>query len=458
MASTNTPAIFFESINSKILGCDFAILGEILAHAQRLQEEIEKKPGSLAFDEIIYCNLANPQTFGQPPITFFREVLALCDYPALLERKETHALFSSDSIERAREILGMIPGRTTGAYTCSQGVLELRRKVAEGIANRDGFPADPHDIFLTDGASSAVETITKLFIRSNKDAILCPVPQCSLYSASIYLKGGSIVPYYLCESEGWSLRILDVKKQTEEARAQGKNVRAMLVINPGNPSGQILSESNQWEIVEYCKKEGVVLLADEVYQDNVYASDKKFTSFKRIARKMGYQNHELSLVSINSSSNGFTGECGRRGGYMEIFGFKSEVKEQIYKVASINNLCPNLSGQIMASLAMNPPKDGDESYQSFTAEKESILSSFAQAAKMLEEAFNRLESVTCNKAEGGMYIFPRLHLPEKAIKAAEAEEMLPDTYYAFRLLYATGIVVVSGSEFGQVSLILNRDC
>lgn len=69
----------------------------------------------------------------------------------------------------------------------------------------------------------------------------------------------------------------------------------------------------------------------------------------------------------------------------------------------------------------------------------------------LEDAFNSLEGITCNRAEGAMYLFPRIQLPEKAIKAAEAEKTVPDAFYCRRLLNATGIVLVPGSGFGQVS-------
>ncbi|XP_074591047.1 alanine aminotransferase 2-like [Curcuma longa] len=99
---------------------------------------------------------------------------------------------------------------------------------------------------------------------------------------------------------------------------------------------------------------------------------------------------------------------------------------------------------------MNPLKVGDESYESFNAEKSGILSSLAQRAKALEDAFNSLEAVTCNKAEGAMYLFPRLHLPSKAIEAAKAVNAAPNAFYACRLLDATGIIVVLGSGFGQV--------
>jgi alanine transaminase len=70
--------------------------------------------------------------------------------------------------------------------------------------------------------------------------------------------------------------------------------------------------------------------------------------------------------------------------------------------------------------------------------------------QVLTDAMNKLEGVTCNKAEGAMYVFPRLHLPERAMKAAGAVGMLADVFYARRLLDSTGIVMVPGSGFGQV--------
>lgn len=449
MSSRKSSPVTLENINPKVIKCEYAVRGEIVMHAQRLQQELQAKPGTHPFDEILYCNIGNPQSLGQQPITFFREVLALCDHPAILDSDQTHALFSSDAIARAWQILDQIPGRATGAYSHSQGIKGLRDAIAAGIAARDGFPANADDIFITDGASPGVHMMMQLLLRSEEDGILCPIPQYPLYSASIALHGGTLVPYYLDEATGWGLEISDLKKQLEEARSKGIAVRALVVINPGNPTGQVLAEGNQREIVEFCKEEGLVLLADEVYQENVYVDDKKFNSFKKISRSIGYGEDDITLVSFQSVSKGYYGECGKRGGYMEVTGFCPEVREQIYKVASVN-LCSNITGQILASLIMNPPKVGDESFESFSAEKDGILKSLARRAKTLEDAFNSLEGITCNKTEGAMYLFPRLHLPQKAIKAAEAVKTAPDAFYARRLLETTGIVVVPGSGFGQV--------
>ncbi|XP_076889386.1 alanine aminotransferase 2-like [Bidens hawaiensis] len=454
-----TPPVTVDSLNPKVacillavksvLKCEYAVRGEIVSLAQKLQQDLQANPGDHPFQEILYCNIGNPQSLGQKPITFFREVLALCDHPALMDKKETNTLFSADSIKRALMILDQMPGRATGAYSHSQGIKGLRDTIAAGIEERDGFPADPNDIFLTDGASPGVHMMMQLLIRSDNDGILCPIPQYPLYSASIALHGGTLVRYYLDEATGWGLEISELKKQLEAARQNGITVRALVVINPGNPTGQVLAEENQRQIVEFCKKEGLVLLADEVYQENVYAPDKKFHSFKKVCRSMGYGDKDIPLVSFQSVSKGYHGECGKRGGYMEITGFDSDVRGQFYKVASVN-LCSNISGQILSSLVMGPPKVGDKSYDGYLSERDGILKSLARRAKTLEDAFNNLKGVTCNKAEGAMYLFPRIDLPKKAIKAAEDANKAPDAYYAIRLLNATGIVVVPGSGFGQV--------
>lgn len=241
----------------------------------------------------------------------------------------------------------------------------------------------------------------------------------------------------------------DLKKQLDSARSMGVFVRGLVVINPGNPTGHVLVEENQREIVDFCRNEDLVLLADEVYQENIYADEKGFHSFKKIARSMGYGEGDISLVSFHSVSNGYYGECGRRGGYMEVTGFNSDVKKQVYKVVSLSS-CSNISGQILMSLVMNPPQVGDESYASYQAERDGVLSSFARCAEAMVRSFNGLEGVTCSEAEGAVFVFPSVRLPKKAVAAAEASNTQPDAFYALRLLETTGIVVVPGSVFGQM--------
>ena len=96
-------------------------------------------------------------------------------------------------------------------------------------------------------------------------------------------------------------------------------------------------------------------------------------------------------------------------------------------------------------------EDRSKKSQDICACKDPVIIFFCHV-QALEDAFNSLEGVTCNKTEGAMYLFPRLHLPQKAIEAAKAAKAAPDAFYARHLLEATGIVVVPGSGFGQVSI------
>lgn len=232
-------------------------------------------------------------------------------------------------------------------------------------------PDPQEDIFLTDGASPAVHYCMKAFLRGKSDCILTPIPQYPLYSATISLYGGTLLPYYLDEPSGWALDSASLIDIVRSARADGKTVRALVVINPGNPTGQCLSRQNQEEVVRLCTEEQIILMADEVYQDNIYAESKNFQSFKKVASELGLLG-KFPLISFNSISKGAVGECGRRGGYMEVTGVPEEVREQLVKLASIN-LCPNVGGQMCTALVMDPPQAGDPSYDRYIQERQDIL-------------------------------------------------------------------------------------
>ena len=339
-----------------------------------------------------------------------------------------------------------IPGGT-GAYSVSKGLLVCREAVARFISSRDSCPADPEHIFLTDGASPGVHYLMKTLLRSSADAVLVPIPQYPLYSATIALYGGTLLPYHLQEASGWGLDCGALRDSVAAARRAGRCVRALCVINPGNPTGNCLTPANQADIVRLCADEQLVLLADEVYQDNVYAAGKSFTSFRKVAHSLGLLG-AFPLFSFHSISKGVTGECGRRGGSFEAVGCPPDVLEQLLKLASIG-LCPNVSGQIVTALVAQPPAPGEPSFERFSAERREILASLARRAATLVAALNRMEGVSCNEAEGALYAFPRITIPARAVAAAAAAGQLPDFFYCWRLLEATGVTVVPGSGFGQ---------
>ena len=141
-----------------------------------------------------------------------------------------------------------IPGGT-GAYSESKGALICREAVARFIGRRDGVACDPEDVFLTDGASPGVHYLMKALLRSKADCVLTPIPQYPLYSATITLYGGTLLPYYLDERRGWGLDVAALGAAVAAARGAGQRVRALCVINPGNPTGQCLSRRDQEDVL-----------------------------------------------------------------------------------------------------------------------------------------------------------------------------------------------------------------
>lgn len=138
-----------------------------------------------------------------------------------------------------------------------------------------------------------------------------------------------------------------LKETISKARADNTPVKALVIINPGNPTGGCLDESSMRDVVQLCYDEGILLMADEVYQANIFEPESKpFVSFKKVVRSMSKEVAEgTQLVSFHSISKGTSGECGRRGGYFELANIREEVVEQIYKMASIM-LCPPVTGQV----------------------------------------------------------------------------------------------------------------
>ena len=103
-------------------------------------------------------------------------------------------------------------------------------------------------------------------MTAGKDGLLVPIPQYPLYSALATLHNAHLVPYYLDEEHGWTLTGAEVERALAEAKKNDINVRALAIINPGNPTGQCLEEKDMKDIVKVAAREGLVLLADEVYQ------------------------------------------------------------------------------------------------------------------------------------------------------------------------------------------------
>uniref|UniRef100_A0A7S0ZBX1 Aminotransferase class I/classII large domain-containing protein n=2 Tax=Timspurckia oligopyrenoides TaxID=708627 RepID=A0A7S0ZBX1_9RHOD len=431
-----------DALNPKVTAMEYAVRGKIVLRAEEHVQAL-KRGEARPFSEVVMCNIGNPQAVGQPPLTFVRQLIALVTCPWILQQPQLRSAFPVDVVARAEKFLSQCSG--TGAYSTSKGVPAVRSQVAEFLKQRDGYDSDIEHIFLTNGASEGVKSILSLLVRHENDGILIPVPQYPLYSASLTLLGGAMIPYYLDEAHGWGLDVDVLAKNIQDARNQGIHPRMLAVINPGNPTGQVLSEENMRAVVSLCEKEGLVLLADEVYQENIYTEMRSFVSFKKVVCDM---KSTVPLASVHSTSKGVLGECGARGGYLEVMNVGDDMLEQLYKLASVN-LCSNLVGQLVVSVLVDRPRPGDASYELFQKEYSMIMGSLRRKALKLVSALNQFEGVTCNDSEGAMYAFPQITLPSKAIEAAKERGLNGDVFYCMELLDSTGVCVVPGSGFRQ---------
>ena len=400
-STTSLKSLNINNINPHVKEAKYAVRGELATRSEKYRAQLANghqsngSKDSLPFDKVISANIGNPQQLDQKPITFFRQVLSILEYPPLLENEAVlrdGLGFKQDVIDRARWLLHDV--NSVGAYSQSQGAAGIRGSVAKFIERRDGYPSDPNQIFLSGGASSGVNTLMHVICASPKTGILVPIPQYPLYTATLSLLNAQCVPYYLDESKAWGTDVESIRDAHKKATSEGIDVRAIVVINPGNPTGASLSPEDVRSVLEFAAKEKIVVLADEVYQTNIFKG--KFTSFKKGLRDLQnevpskYDNVELA--SLHSISKGMVGECGHRGGYFELTGFDPEVAAQVYKFVSIS-LCAPITGQCLVEMMVNPPKEGEPSYPLYKKEYDGIFQGLQERATALYKAFQEMEGV-----------------------------------------------------------------
>lgn len=445
MAGSGPKVITLENMNSQVKKMEYAVRGPLVIRATAIEKELQagaEKP----FKTVIKANIGDAHAMGQKPITFLRQVVSLCLMPSLLDDDT----FPEDAKQRARGILAGCRGGSLGAYSDSPGIEIIRRHVAEYIERRDGHPSSWENIVLCAGASEGIRGTMKMMIQHDngiKPGVMIPIPQYPLYSATIAEFNLHQIGYYLDESTNWGLDMAELERAYNEAK-EVCLPKALVVINPGNPTGNVLPRENIEAVIKFAHERNLFLFADEVYQDNVYADGCKFHSFKKVLMELGEPYCHMELASFMSCSKGYMGECGLRGGYAELINLDPQVKAMYLKSISAK-LCPTTLGQAVMDCVVNPPCEGDVSYEQFMSEKKAVLSSLAQRAKMVVETFNSVPGMSCNIVQGAMYAFPQIQLPPKAIEAAKAVGQAPDVFYAFQLLENTGICIVPGTGFGQ---------
>jgi alanine transaminase len=161
-----------ETMSQALRHMEYAVRGEVVTAASRLEEEILANPLSHPkIDHVLYTNVGNPHSVGQQSLRWPRQVMALCNMPDEfgIDHPEAHRIFPEDVIERAKEIKHMsLHDQGTGSYSHSQGHLHFRQHIAKFLEARDGgVPSNPHHIFMTNGASTGIDMILQTLLADD---------------------------------------------------------------------------------------------------------------------------------------------------------------------------------------------------------------------------------------------------------------------------------------------------
>ncbi len=331
--------------SSRLDGVCYDIRGPVMDEARRLEE---------AGTPILKLNIGNPAPFG-------------FHAPEGLRADMADALAASDG------------------YSDSRGVARARIAVADYYAAKGIADAKPERIFLGNGVSEFISICMQALLDPG-DEVLIPAPDYPLWTASVALSGGVPVHYRCDESAGWNPDVADM-----EAKA-GPNTKAVVVINPNNPTGALYSEDRLRAIAELASRKGLIVFSDEIY-DRVLYDGNVHVPFASVAGS--HPVFTLNGISKASFSAGY------RAAWMLATGDLDPISSYVEGLEMLSNmrLCSNVPAQhaIPASLADSAP------IRAATASGGRL----AVQRDACWEALNAMPGVSCVKPRGAMYCFPK---------------------------------------------------
>ena len=371
-----TPRTFDQS--SKLKNVLYEIRGNALVEAARLEA---------AGHSVLKLNTGNPAIFGfEAPQQIVRDMLAT------------------------------LP--TAHGYSESKGIVSARRAVVSRYEEVPGFPpVDPEDVYLGNGVSELI-TMTMQALLDEGDEVLIPAPDYPLWTAMTSLAGGTPV-HYLCDEEnGWNPDIEDLRSKVTP------RTKAIVVINPNNPTGAVYSRAVLQQIVQVARENDLLLLSHEIY-DRILFDDAQHIPTATLAP-------DLLCLTFNGLSKTYR-VAGYRSGWLVITGPKAHAKgfiEGITLLAS-TRLCPNVPAQHAVQAALSGVQSID-----------ALIAPSGRLHLQRDAAWQGLEAipgVSCVKPTGALYAFPRLD--------PEVHEIHDDGRLIYDLLVAERILLVQGTGF-----------
>ncbi|AEK93241.1 pyridoxal phosphate-dependent aminotransferase [Corynebacterium pseudotuberculosis] len=307
---------------------------------------------------------------------------------------------------------------TSQGYSTSKGIIPARRAIVTRYEVIPGFPAfDVDDVYLGNGVSELI-MMTMQALLDNGDEVLIPMPDYPLWTAATSLSGGTPVHYLCDEDDDWNPSIEDIRSKVTE------KTKAIVVINPNNPTGAVYSPEVLRDIVQVAREHDLLILADEIY-DRILYDGAVHTSIATLAP-------DLLCITYNGLSKAYR-VAGYRAGWMVITGPKHYAHGFIEGIDLLSGtrLCSNVPAQHAIQVALG----GRQSIYELTSEGGRLL----EQRNVAWEKLNQIPGVSCVKPMGALYAFPKIDL--------DYYDIHDDAQLMLDLLRAEKILMVQGTGF-----------
>ena len=306
-------------------------------------------------------------------------------------------------------------------YTDSKGMFAPRKAVMHYTQSKNISGVTIEDIYLGNGASELI-VMAMNGLLNNGDEVLVPAPDYPLWTAAVSLSGGNPVHYICDEQAGWYPDIDDMRRKITP------NTKAIVVINPNNPTGALYPREILLEIVELARQHQLIIMADEIY-DKVLYDGAEHDSIASLA-------DDVLFITLNGLSKNYRA-CGYRAGWMVVSGEKRHAKDYIdgLNMLASMRLCANAPGQFAIQTALG----GYQSIDDLVGPGGRLLRQRDLAHQLLTD----IPGVTCVKPKAALYMFPRLDPVMYPIA--------DDQQFAYDLLSEEKVLIVQGTGFNWIA-------
>ncbi len=363
--------------SSKLANVCYDIRGPVMARARQMEEDGHR---------IIKLNIGNPAPFG-------------------FEAPE----------EILQDVIHNLPNAS--GYSDSKGLFAARKAIMHYTQEKKIADVTMEDIYIGNGVSELIVMAMQGLLNA-EDEVLVPTPDYPLWTAAVTLAGG-VPRHYICDEQaGWLPDLDDIRGKI------GPNTRAIVLINPNNPTGALYPVELLQEVVEIARQHQLIIYADEIY-DKVLYDGATHTSIASLA-------DDVLFVTFNGLSKNYRA-AGYRAGWLVVSGEKRHAQDYIEGLTMLASmrLCSNVPAQYGIQTALG----GYQSINDLVAPGGRLARQRDLAWKLLTD----IPGVSCVKPQGAMYLFPRLD--PKMYPIADDQEFI------LELLLEEKVLLVQGSGF-----------